>query len=78
MPVMTRPLFPVETTEVSRPRRAGALHAPADCLARGRLELRLQHKIEPEDVVQSAFKSFFLRYGEGALWAEGWDGLWDS
>src|SRR5262249_4241965 len=40
------------------------------------LEIQLQHKIEPEDVVQSAFKSFFLRYGEGALWAEGWDGLW--
>jgi RNA polymerase sigma-70 factor (ECF subfamily) len=45
-------------------------------LARGHLDARLQHKIDPEDVVQSAFKSFFLRYGEGALGAEGWDGLW--
>jgi RNA polymerase sigma-70 factor (ECF subfamily) len=45
-------------------------------LARGHLDARLHHKIEPEDVVQSAFKSFFLRYGEGALAAEGWDGLW--
>jgi RNA polymerase sigma-70 factor (ECF subfamily) len=45
-------------------------------LARSQLDTRLRHKIEPEDVVQSAYKSFFLRYGEGALAAEGWDGLW--
>ena len=45
-------------------------------LARAQLDERLQHKIEPEDVVQSAYKSFFLRYGEGALAAEGWEGLW--
>jgi RNA polymerase sigma factor (sigma-70 family) len=45
-------------------------------LARVHLDVRLQHKIDPEDVVQSAYKSFFLRYGEGALAAEGWDGLW--
>jgi RNA polymerase sigma-70 factor, ECF subfamily len=45
-------------------------------LARAQLDERLQHKIEPEDVVQSAYKSFFLRYGDGALGAEGWDGLW--
>ncbi|MCI0380816.1 MAG: ECF-type sigma factor [Gemmataceae bacterium] len=45
-------------------------------LARSHLDGRLRHKIDPEDVVQSAYKSFFLRYGEGALAAEGWDGLW--
>jgi RNA polymerase sigma-70 factor, ECF subfamily len=45
-------------------------------LARAQLDERLHHKIDPEDVVQSAYKSFFLRYGEGALAAEGWDGLW--
>jgi len=45
-------------------------------LARGHLNARLQHKVEPEDVVQSVYKSFFLRYGDGALAAEGWDGLW--
>jgi RNA polymerase sigma-70 factor (ECF subfamily) len=45
-------------------------------LARAQFDARLLHKIDPEDVVQSAYKSFFLRYGEGALAAEGWDGLW--
>jgi RNA polymerase sigma-70 factor (ECF subfamily) len=45
-------------------------------LARAQLDAQLHHKVEPEDVVQSAYKSFFLRYGEGALAAEGWDGLW--
>src|SRR5262249_47226635 len=45
-------------------------------LARTHLHERLRHKVDPEDVVQSAYKSFFLRYGEGALAAEGWEGLW--
>lgn len=45
-------------------------------LARHHLGARLQHKVDPEDVVQSVYKSFFLRYGDGALAAEGWEGLW--
>ena len=45
-------------------------------LARGHLAARLQHKVDPEDVVQSAYKSLLLRYGEGALAAEDWEGLW--
>lgn len=45
-------------------------------LVRGQFDARLRHKIDPEDVVQSVYKSFFLRYGEGKLAAEGWDGLW--
>lgn len=45
-------------------------------LARTHLDGRLKNKVDPEDVVQSAYKSFFLRYGEGALAAEGWNGLW--
>jgi RNA polymerase sigma-70 factor (ECF subfamily) len=45
-------------------------------LARRQLDARLRHKIEPEDVVQSAYKSFFLRYGEGSLGDQGWQGLW--
>jgi RNA polymerase sigma-70 factor (ECF subfamily) len=45
-------------------------------LARRQLDVRLQHKIEPEDVVQSVYKSFFLRYGEAALADQGWRELW--
>jgi RNA polymerase sigma-70 factor, ECF subfamily len=45
-------------------------------LARAHLAAQLQHKIDPEDVVQSAYKSLLLRYGEGALAAEGWEGVW--
>ena len=33
-------------------------------LARCHLDARLQNKVDPEDVVQSAYKSFFLRYGD--------------
>jgi RNA polymerase sigma-70 factor, ECF subfamily len=44
-------------------------------LARVHLDARLQNKVDPEDVVQSAYKSFLVRYGDGAL-ADGWEGLW--
>ena len=36
----------------------------------------LRHKVDPEDIVQSAYKSFFARYGEGNLEVGTWDGLW--
>ena len=45
-------------------------------LARRRFAPRLRHKVDPEDVVQSAYKSFFLRYGQGRLEADNWSGLW--
>jgi RNA polymerase sigma-70 factor (ECF subfamily) len=45
-------------------------------LARRRIGGGLRHKVDPEDVVQSAYKSFFHRYGEGGLDAVGWNSLW--
>jgi RNA polymerase sigma-70 factor, ECF subfamily len=36
----------------------------------------LRRKVDPEDVVQSAYKSFFLRYGEGKLDVQDWGSLW--
>ena len=45
-------------------------------LARAHLHGRLQHKVDPEDVVQSAYKSLLVRYGEGALAAEESQRLW--
>jgi RNA polymerase sigma-70 factor (ECF subfamily) len=36
----------------------------------------LRHKVEPEDVVQSVYKSFFFRYGAGNLELVNWNSLW--
>lgn len=45
-------------------------------LARKSLDGRLLQKVDPEDVVQSAYKSFFVGQREGAWEFGGWDGLW--
>jgi len=45
-------------------------------LARRHLDARLAVKVDPEDVVQSAYKSFFLRQRNGELDVGTWDGLW--
>ncbi len=45
-------------------------------LARVHLHGRLKHKVDPEDVVQSAYKSLLARYGDETLAAEDWEGLW--
>jgi RNA polymerase sigma-70 factor (ECF subfamily) len=36
----------------------------------------LRHKVDPEDVVQSVYKSFFFRYGAGNLRVVNWNSLW--
>jgi RNA polymerase sigma-70 factor (ECF subfamily) len=45
-------------------------------LARRRLEGPLQPKVDADDVVQSAFKSFFARHADGQINVTSWDGLW--
>jgi len=45
-------------------------------LARSRLDSRVRQKVDPEDVLQSVYKSFFLRHAQGQLNFGGWDGLW--
>jgi RNA polymerase sigma-70 factor (ECF subfamily) len=45
-------------------------------LAQAHIGARLKHKVDPEDIVQSAYKSFFFRYGKGNLTAADWSGLW--
>jgi RNA polymerase sigma-70 factor, ECF subfamily len=45
-------------------------------LAQRHIDGGLRHKVDPEDVVQSAYKSFFLRYGDGQLDIANWNSLW--
>lgn len=45
-------------------------------LARSRLDQRVRQKIDPEDVVQSVFRSFFSRQALGQFDISGWDDLW--
>ena len=45
-------------------------------LARSQLDSVLGRKVDPEDVVQSAYKSFFLRHGAGKLEVKDWGNLW--
>jgi RNA polymerase sigma-70 factor (ECF subfamily) len=45
-------------------------------LARSRLDGRLRQKVDPEDVLQSVYKSFFLRHADGQLDLRDWDSLW--
>ncbi len=45
-------------------------------LAHQHIGTRLRHKVDPEDVVQSAYKSFFFRYNAGNLDIVNWTSLW--
>jgi RNA polymerase sigma-70 factor (ECF subfamily) len=45
-------------------------------LARRHLDSRLRAKADPEDVVQSVYKSFFRRHSAGDFTFSSWDDLW--
>jgi len=45
-------------------------------LARGRLDRVIRTKVDPEDVMQSVYASFFRRQAEGDFELDDWDGLW--
>ncbi len=44
--------------------------------ARARLQTRLRQKVDPEDVVQSVYRSFFRRIDQQEFSLENWQGLW--
>ncbi len=46
------------------------------CLAGARLDARLRQKVDPEDVLQSVYRSFFQRHAGGEFQLASWDGLW--
>jgi RNA polymerase sigma-70 factor (ECF subfamily) len=45
-------------------------------LAQSRIHQGLRHKADPEDVVQSVYRSFFARHAHGQFEIGTWDGLW--
>ena len=45
-------------------------------LAHSRLDAHLRQKMDPEDVVQSVFRSFFQRQAAGQFTFKDWDDLW--
>src|SRR5262249_25396736 len=45
-------------------------------LARKRLDGRIRQKVDPEDVLQSVYKSFFQRQARGQFVLDNWDALW--
>jgi RNA polymerase sigma-70 factor (ECF subfamily) len=45
-------------------------------LAQRHIHAGLRHKVDAEDIVQSTFKSFFLRYDAASLKVVNWDSLW--
>lgn len=45
-------------------------------LATLRLDARLKPKVDPEDIVQSALRSFFVRQGRGQFELTDWNALW--
>lgn len=45
-------------------------------LARAELDARLRRKVDPEDVVQSVYRTFFIRYRAGQFDLATWDSLW--
>jgi len=45
-------------------------------LARSQLDSWIRTRVEPEDVVQSVFRSFFTRFEAGQFQLDNWDNLW--
>jgi RNA polymerase sigma-70 factor (ECF subfamily) len=45
-------------------------------LTRSQLETWIRHKVDPEDVVQSVYRSFFARYQAGQFAVADWESLW--
>ena len=45
-------------------------------LARSKIDNHLRHKVDPEDVVQSVYRSFFRRHASHQFEVGSWDDLW--
>jgi RNA polymerase sigma factor (sigma-70 family) len=45
-------------------------------LARSRLQGALAAKVDPDDILQSVFRSFFMRHRDGQFVIDDWEALW--
>ena len=45
-------------------------------ISRSHLDARARQKVDPEDVTQSVFRTFFRRAGAGEFTFEDWQGIW--
>ena len=45
-------------------------------LARARLDHLIRRKVDPEDILQSVYRTFFSRHAEGGFILDSWDSLW--
>lgn len=45
-------------------------------LARSQLDHLIRQKVDPEDILQSVYQSFFTRHAQGHFEVDGWDSLW--
>ena len=45
-------------------------------LARSRLDRLIRQKVDPEDILQSVYRSFFRRHAQGRFDVASWDNLW--
>jgi RNA polymerase sigma-70 factor, ECF subfamily len=45
-------------------------------LARRRLDRLIRQKVDPEDILQSVYRSFFSRHAQGDFELDSWDSLW--
>ncbi len=45
-------------------------------LARSKLDEKFRQKVDPEDILQSVWKSFFRRHADGQYELDDWDSLW--
>lgn len=45
-------------------------------LARSRLDHVVRQKVDPEDILQSVYRSFFSRHADGEFQFDSWESLW--
>lgn len=45
-------------------------------LARARLDHVIRRKVDPEDILQSVYRTFFSRHAEGGFTLDSWESLW--